>query len=590
MPPKPGAKAKAKAIVKPALPARAAAKIKAAAKAKAAAAKAKAGALALNKAPGVGPLAGLLGGFMGPPPVGGGIGGAPPGGLGALMGMPGGMGGAFGRGAPMPPRPAFPGAPPVHAPVPPKAPGAGGRARAKAVPAPPMIHLPAWPPQPMFPGGAPYGAGPPQQPMGAAAMPGFGGPQFWPGAQPGFPPVPPAPASRKTGAKLDPLAPFYDRWLDLTVEPFAASVEVKPGSIIEIATMDGGGAVDGTAMLMVRQKHPMDSWGVHFEVAFAGASSPMQSVALQQAFSSDFPPGSTPYLLHWCAGPVQHCQGLSYKQALHSGYLRFRRVGDIKEAWCLDFKAMLKKLSFESEEEEEPVVSDRRVKDMRKRYLELKLDDPNLSPSERMNIGVALDASASSGRDKRDSERGRSRRCRKKRHKRSRRHNSSYSGSDSDSSSQHFRKGSSLSGGSKSRIHRIAEETPGELYDQAIRDRNGFLGTRGGAQSAGANDGWMNYLQTVIFAQFPPSSLAPEKVRELESKAKTLDKLGKGKLRGAADLMTQDFKALELELHGRTDIANELQLVGLEDKMLVSRAELAAAQKSRSQRQRVERR
>ena len=147
-----------------------------------------------------------------------------------------------------------------------------------------------------------------------------------------------------------------------------------------------------------------------------------------------------------------------------------------------------------------------------------------------------------------------------------------------------------MSGGSKSRIHRIAEETPGELYDQAIRDRNGFLGTRGGAQSAGANDGWMNYLQTVIFAQFPPSSLAPEKVRELESKAKTLDKLGKGKLRGAADLMTQDFKALELELHGRTDIANELQSVGLEDKMLVSRAELAAAQKSRSQRQKVERR
>ena len=135
----------------------------------------------------------------------------------------------------------------------------------------------------------------------------------------------------------------------------------------------------------------------------------------------------------------------------------------------------------------------------------------------------------------------------------------------------------------------MADERPGELYDQAVVDRNSFLGARGAAQGATTNEGWMTYLQTVVFAQHPPSSLPPEKVRELESKAKALDRLGGGKVRGTADLLTQEFKALELELHGRGDIAEELQLVELEDKMLVSRAELASAQKRRAWKQKVAR-
>ncbi len=92
----------------------------------------------------------------------------------------------------------------------------------------------------------------------------------------------------------------------------------------------------------------------------------------------------------------------------------------------------------------------------------------------------------------------------------------------------------------------------------------------------------MTYLQAVVFAQHPPSSLSPEKVRELEAKAKALDRLGSGALKSTADQLTQEFKSLELELAGRKDIAEELQLVGLEDKMLVSKAELASAQRSRA--------
>ncbi len=121
-------------------------------------------------------------------------------------------------------------------------------------------------------------------------------------------------------------------------------------------------------------------------------------------------------------------------------------------------------------------------------------------------------------------------------------------------------------------------------------DINGFLGARGAAASgAKSNESWMTYLQAVVFAQHPPSSLPPEKVPDLEAKAKALDRLGSGALKGTADQLTQEFKAMELERAGRKDLAEELQLVGLEDKMLVSKAELASAQRSRAWKQKLER-
>ena len=98
----------------------------------------------------------------------------------------------------------------------------------------------------------------------------------------------------------------------------------------------------------------------------------------------------------------------------------------------------------------------------------------------------------------------------------------------------------------------------------------------------------MTYLQAVVFAQHSPSSLPPEKVRELEAKAKVLDRLGSGAVRSTADQLTQEFKALEMELRGRHDIAEELQLVGLEEKSLVSKSELESAQRSRRWRLKLE--
>ena len=255
----------------------------------------------------------------------------------------------------------------------------------------------------MPPGVPPYGV------PGFGAVPFFGGAGF--GFQ-GFQNAAPPPSSSKK--KPDPLENYYERWLDLTMEPFAVQVEVAPGGIIEVATTDANGTVDGTALYMVRQKYPLDAWGCFFELAFAGASSPSQSVVLQQGFHRSYPLGGGPYLLHWCAGPSAQCQGVCHRQALHSTYLRFRKLESIKEPWALDIKALRTEILGPAEEE---VSSDKpdNVRKLRERYLALKLDDPKLSPSERMNIAIALDKKGSKERGRRSD--GESSRDKKRRRK-----------------------------------------------------------------------------------------------------------------------------------------------------------------------------
>ncbi len=328
-------------------------------------------------------------------------------------------------------------------------------------------------------------------------------------------------------------------------------------------------------------------------MAYAGASSPLRCVSLQQAFSPDFPAGTGPYVVHWCAGPAVQCMGnAGHKQALHAVHLRVRRASSVKEAWAVDLKALRKKLTDESDEDESDGAKDNtkeKVRELRERLLLHKLDDPKLSAADRLNFAVAVECMKAK-KKKRDKspKRDRSRRRRKKRRSRGRDGSTSTDSSPSDKGL--FRVGSSLSGGSRSRIQKIADDEPGELYSQAVGDINGFLGARGAAfRGAKSSESWMTYLQAVVFAQHPPSSLPPEKVRELEAKAKALDRLGSGALKGTADQLTQEFKALELELAGRKDIAEELQLVGLEDKMLVSKAELASAQRSRAWKQKLDR-
>ncbi len=216
---------------------------------------------------------------------------------------------------------------------------------------------------------------------------------------------------------------------------------------------------------MVRQKYPPDAWGVFLEVAYAGASSPLQCVSLRQGFSADYPAGTGPYVLHWCAGPAAQCMGnAGHKQALHAVHLRVRRASSVKEAWAVDLKALRKKLTDESDEDESDGAKENtkeKVRELRERLLLHKLDDPKLSAADRLNFAVAAESIKTKKKKREKSpKRDRSRRRRKKR--RSRGQDGSTSTESSPSERGLFRVGSSLSGGSRSRIQRIADDQPQE--------------------------------------------------------------------------------------------------------------------------------
>ncbi len=87
-----------------------------------------------------------------------------------------------------------------------------------------------------------------------------------------------------------------------------------------MATENAQATVDGTALLAVRQRYPADQDGCYFEVAFGGASSPVQSVLLDSCFNSGYAVGTSPGVLH----------------------VRPRRVSGIKEPWLADVGALLK--------------------------------------------------------------------------------------------------------------------------------------------------------------------------------------------------------------------------------------------------------
>ena len=69
--------------------------------------------------------------------------------------------------------------------------------------------------------------------------------------------------------------------------------------------------------------------------------------------------------------------------------------------------------------------------------------------------------------------------------------------------------------------------------------------------------------------------------------AETLDRLGEGGLKNVSDLLTQQFKAKEQKLNGQDELAEELQLVGLEKHTLTSPAGLWIANKNRAQKLRL---
>ena len=106
---------------------------------------------------------------------------------------------------------------------------------------------------------------------------------------------------------------------------------------------------------------------------------------------------------------------------------------------------------------------------------------------------------------------------------------------------------------------------------------NQDMGVRGGGGRGETT--WVSYLNTIVKNSAKSGMMTRERELELRSLAEALDKLRLGRAMGSADLLTQRFKALELSVSGRGELADAIQLVDPATTGLMSQREVIQAQR-----------
>ena len=213
----------------------------------------------------------------------------------------------------------------------------------------------------------------------------------------------------------------------------------KEKLLLEVATLDGNSQVTGTALFEVTSPFPADGYGKFVEVVSRRAS----LAGLPMEFSRVFPlvtfDGAPRGVLHLCrTDPIQCMAHPGYRRVLHAAQFRVREPQYVKEPWaCLEPPVGGKASDVKdgsvpsggtggaggSSGFDEAKVSEfkAKLKELKRKHLESRLDDPHLSASEKVIIrGILSDSemkkerkekkirrrkrSSSSGRGSRESE------------------------------------------------------------------------------------------------------------------------------------------------------------------------------------------
>ena len=131
----------------------------------------------------------------------------------------------------------------------------------------------------------------------------------------------------------DPLSGHYEKWLDIRAQPELLQMQLPTGTILETATVNGDGVIDGTCLWVLRYKGFPDQTGCFLEVAFGGASAPHHGVALDAAFGYHHKLGASPVVLQWCLHGASGCEAeCPGRQVLHMQHLRIRSLWNIKDS------------------------------------------------------------------------------------------------------------------------------------------------------------------------------------------------------------------------------------------------------------------
>ena len=200
-------------------------------------------------------------------------------------------------------------------------------------------------------------------------------------------------------ATADPLASYYERWLDLSMEPQALQLQLPHGTVLEAATIDAARGIDGTCLLVCRRKYNGDAVGAFFESAFAGASNPQHAVYLDASLSGTFPLAQSPAIAHWCVQGPANCPATApSRNVLHLQWIRVRQKEHIQEPWVQDVAYIIKICSDadgikpDSKKEKATGKEDddsAKVRELKKRLPEYRKHDPTLSPADRLTYASA---------------------------------------------------------------------------------------------------------------------------------------------------------------------------------------------------------
>ena len=101
-----------------------------------------------------------------------------------------------------------------------------------------------------------------------------------------------------------------------------------------------------------------------------------------------------------------------------------------------------------------------------------------------------------------------------------------------------------------------------------------FSGIVGGALNGRSTTHWVTYLQTVLMAKAKTGELGADRLQELRTLCEVLNLFGQGRVKVAADVLVQRFKALEQKSLGNNTSSQGLELVDAKRAGLVSDEEL----------------
>jgi hypothetical protein len=322
--------------------------------------------------------------------------------------------------------------------------------------------------------------------------------------------------SKNSRAEATVTAGVDGPWTNAAVHPHGVDqAHLAAGTLVEAITYDQySGAMDGSALFLLKVCYPCDAQGMFGLCEAKGASSPHQAAWLDRIFPSGGAGSSQGALIHFCRSAATQCPAVAnFGYIQHCDAFRTRAPPGINEPWATGIVA-------------EKVVQLSEKDRIKKKVKELK------SKLKKKYLGAETGFDFATAAVQR---------FKKKRKE---------SGSSSDSSDEEdkslFRVAPSLRDGAET-ASQVSESSKGKLYARGIQEMSRFIGSRGGATGDGESSAKMvAYLTSVYQGQNPVSKIGPRNAIELRTLAEALDSLKVGDLPHVADLLMQQFKAVEL--------------------------------------------